>query len=110
MAFEPGDLAIVPDDALTAIDDADGLVFSFQQRSLLDMQFDKGAELARADGLTAAVADAVERFSHRDSRCVGSREDVVGRIIARIRSRRHCRRRKTRTFLVGPVDDADWCF
>src|SRR3954452_24745600 len=107
MAFEPGDLAIIPDDALTPIDDAYGLVFGFQQRSLLDMQFDKGAELARADCLTAPVADAVQRFPDRDPRRVGSREDVVGRIIARIRSRRHCRGRKTRTFLVGPVDDPD---
>src|SRR3954454_25306776 len=102
MAFEPGDLAIVPDDALTAIDDADGLVFSFQQRSLLDMQFDKGAELARADGLTAAVADAVQRFTARDPRRVCAREDVLGRIIARICSRLHCLRRKTLACLGVP--------
>ena len=63
MAFEAGDLAVVPDDALAAIDHADGLVLGFQQRSLLDMQFDEGAELARADRLAAAIADAVERFA-----------------------------------------------
>src|SRR5439155_24289049 len=44
MAFEPGNLAVVPDNALAAIDHADGLVFGLQQRALLDVQFDEGAE------------------------------------------------------------------
>src|SRR5438034_5011524 len=67
VAFEPGDLAVVPDDALAAIDHADGLVLGLQQWALLDVQFDEGTQLARADGLAAAIDDAVERFADADA-------------------------------------------
>src|SRR6202140_238320 len=67
VAFETGHLAVVPDDALAAIDHADGLVLGLEQRSLLDMQFDEGAELASAARLAAAVADAIERLADGDA-------------------------------------------
>src|SRR5664280_2248119 len=78
-----------------------------EQRSLLDVQFDEGAEPARADRLIAAVADAVERFADADAGGVGPRQNVVRGIVAGIGRRGHRRRREARAFLVGPVDDAD---
>jgi hypothetical protein len=41
MAFEAGDLAVVPQHALAGIDHADGLVFGLEDRALFDVQFDK---------------------------------------------------------------------
>jgi hypothetical protein len=58
VTFEPGNLAVVPDDALAAIDDADSLVFGLQQRALLDMQFDE-----------RRLACARRQVRCRDSRC-----------------------------------------
>ena len=67
MAFEAGDLAVVPQHALAGIDHADGLVFGLQDRALLDVQFDEAAEILRADRGRAAIADAVERLADRDA-------------------------------------------
>ncbi len=41
MAFETGDLAVVPQHALAGIDHADGLVLGLQDRTLFDMQLDE---------------------------------------------------------------------
>ena len=41
MAFETGDLAVVPQHALAGIDHADGFAFCFQDRALLDMKFNE---------------------------------------------------------------------
>src|SRR4030081_2698154 len=107
MALETRDLAVIPGDALAAIDHADGLVLGFQQRSLLDVQFDKGAELALPDRLRATITDAVERLADADAGGISARQNILGGVVARIGGGRHGGRREARTFLVGPVDDAD---
>src|SRR5262249_35936538 len=94
MALETGDLPVVPDDALAAVNDADGLVLSLQQRPLLDMQLDKGAELALSHRLAAAIADAVERFADTHSSSVLPPQNVLGRVFAGIGGGGHRRRRK----------------
>ena len=63
MAFEAGDLAVVPQHALAGIDHADGLVLGFEDRALFDVQLDEAGEFLRADRAVAAIADAVERLA-----------------------------------------------
>src|SRR5882757_1005761 len=77
VALETGDLAVIPDDALAAIDHADGLVLGLQQRPLFDVQFDEGAEFAVADRLVAAIADTVERLADADAGGILAAENVV---------------------------------
>ena len=95
-------------DALAAIDHADGLVLGFEQRALLDVQFDEARRTSGAPtGALAAIADAVERFADADAVGILARQNIVGGEVADIGGRRHRRRRKARAFLVGPVADAD---
>src|SRR5690606_2260816 len=67
MAGEAGEAAVVPDNALAVMDDADGLALGFEYRPLLNMQFDETAEPAGADRLAPAIADRLQRLSHRDA-------------------------------------------
>src|SRR5581483_7739938 len=107
VALEADDLAVIPDDALAAIDHADGLVLGFQQRTLLDMQLDEGAELALPDRLAAAIADRVERLANGDAGGILARQDIVGGVFAGVSRRGHRRRREARAFLIGPVADTE---
>jgi hypothetical protein len=107
MAFEAGDLAVVPQHALAGIDHADGFAFGFENRALLDMQFDKTREFLGADRRRAAIADALQCLRHGDAFGILARQNIVGGEIADIGGRGHHRRRKARAFFVGPVADAD---
>ena len=107
MAFEAHDLAVVPQHALAGIDHADRLALGFQQRALLDMQFDEAAQRLRADGIRAAIADGVERRGDADPGGVRARQNVVGGEMPGIGGRAHHRRGEARAFLIGPVHQAE---
>jgi len=57
----------IPTHALNAGDDADRLAFLFQDRPLLDMQFEQAGETALSDGFGAAIADYFERLTKADA-------------------------------------------
>jgi len=74
---------------------------------LFDMQFDEGAEFPNAHRFIAAITDAVERFADADAGQILAAENIAGGVFAGIGRRGHGGRREARTFLVGPVADAE---
>src|SRR3990167_4684150 len=60
MRLLAGQRHLQPPQPLAVGDDADVLALGFEDRALLDMQFEIGAELLLADRLLALEADALE--------------------------------------------------
>ena len=56
----------------------------FQDRALLDVQFDKAGEFLGADRARTAIADGVQRLRHRHAFGILARQDIVGGKIADI--------------------------
>ena len=71
------------------------------------MQFHEGAETACAHRFIASISDPLEGLPNADAGRVSSSQDVFGGVVAGIGCRCHGRRRKARTFLVGPIDNTD---
>ena len=107
MRLLAGDRDLVPAHALHALDDADHAAFVFEDRALLDVQLEHGAEFAHAGFLAALVADAAEFFAEALAVAIFTRIGEFGREHSGENARRQHRRRVARAFLVGPVDDLD---
>ena len=60
MRLLAGQRHLQPPDALPMRDDADVDLLGLQDRPLLDMQFEEGLDLARADLLVALPADTLQ--------------------------------------------------
>ena len=88
-------------------DDTDRLVFGFENRTLLDMQFERGMQRTAAARHIARIADALQFLADRLAVDVLARQTVVEREHAGEHARRHHRRREARAFLVGPDHDFD---
>ena len=76
MRFHAGQRDLVPALALRAGDDADGLPLRFENRSLLDMRLEIGADRGPAPRL-ALVADALERLAEADAVHVARGVDLL---------------------------------
>ena len=76
MALAAGHRDLVPAHTLHALDDADHAVLVFEDRALLDMKFEHGAELARSGFLSALVADALQLVAERSAFAIGARVGV----------------------------------
>ena len=81
MGLAPGQLDLVPAHALHAGDDADDLLLGLEDRPLLDMEFEHGAELDRAGRRLAAIADALDGLGE------GRRPGDPARLSAKARSK-----------------------
>src|SRR6185437_16050066 len=64
MALAPGQGDLDPLDALDAEHDANRLALRLEDRPLLDMRFEEGAELPSADRPIAEIADALQFLAH----------------------------------------------
>ena len=102
-----GDGDFVPADALHALHRADHAAFGFEDRALLDVQFEHRGKFARAGFFRAPVADARQLIAESLAVAVGARKSVVRRKHAGEDARRQHGRREARALFVGPVDDLD---
>ena len=102
-----GDGDFVPAYALHALHRADHAAFGFQDRALLDVQFEHRGKFACAGFFLALVADARQFIAKSLAVAVGATIGVVGRKHAGKHARRQHGRRKPRALFVGPVDDLD---
>src|SRR5690242_10759369 len=62
MRVAAGQRYVKPAHALRPFDHTDLETFALQDRSLFDVQLEKGRELARAAALGSAIADLLQRF------------------------------------------------
>src|SRR5208282_2290457 len=99
---------VIPALALRRGDDADRLLLGLEDRPLLDMRLEKGANLAPADGQLSGIADLLERLPHRDTIGVLEAEREVERKLACEDAGGGHRRREPRAFFVRPNDRLDW--
>ena len=107
MAFAADDRDFVPIHRLHAGDDADVLALGFEERPLLDMQFEESRELVIAAALRAAIADFFQRRAERLAVAVLALvRKGAGEGAGEYAGGDH-RRGKARAFLVGPVDHLD---
>src|ERR1043165_216354 len=88
-------------------DDADLTVFSFKDRTLLDVQFKERGERMIAAALIAAIADLIERGTECHAGAILARMSPVAREGASEHAGSNHRGRKARALLVGPVDHLD---
>src|SRR5712671_5273187 len=107
VALAAGDRHLEPADALDALHDADGLAFGLEDRPLLDMRLEIGAELAPAGLLRAEIADAPELLAHGLAVEVGTAVAVGLVEHAGEHARADHGRGEAGAFLVGPHDDLD---
>ena len=96
---------LVPAHALHSSDNANCLLIRFEDRSLLDMKFEHGAELNRAWSYLASVADTLNGLSECHALAIDPAVGVFSGKDARMNAGAKHRRRKTRSFLIGPVDE-----
>ena len=82
-----GDGDLVPAHALHALDHADHLALGLEDRALLDVQLEQGAELVAAHRLRAAVADPLQLVAEALALAVLAGIGVVGREHAGIDAR-----------------------
>ena len=107
VGFHPRHGHVEPADALHPLHDADGLLFRFEDRPLLDMGLEEGADGAPAALHLASVADALQLLADGLAVDVRAREALLQREDAAEDAGRHHRRREARAFLVGPGRDLD---
>ena len=108
MCLLPGHRDLVPVLALGAGDDADRLLLVLQDRALLDMGFEIGADIPAADRGGAVVADALEFVAEQVAGdVVGPGEHLLFAEHAGKGAGAHHRRREAAALLVGPGDDLD---
>ena len=107
VAFEAGELQLVPALALAVGDDSDVVALVFEDRPLLDVQFEIGVERPAADRLLALEADAHEFVAELLAVGIEPRIGEFLGVDAGEHARRDHRRRVARAFLVGPVGDLD---
>ena len=107
VAFHAGPVDLVPALTLRARDDADGLLLALQDRALLDMGLEEGADLAAADRLLAVVADLLQRLGKGHTVAVLDGERMIQREGAAEHARGDHGRREAAAFLVGPHRDLD---
>src|SRR3546814_9737444 len=106
MGLHTGIGRLVPALALGAGDDADRLLFRFEDRPLLDMRPEIGLGRPIADSL-ALVADALQLLAEALALDVRAAVDVVQVEDSGEGAGAHHRRRDTRAILVGPDDALD---
>ena len=80
MGILAGDRDLVPAHALHAGDDADHLALVLEDRSLLDVKLEHGAEPVAARFLGAAIADAVELVAEASAVAVFARHKRSPRV------------------------------
>ncbi len=102
MALHAGPVDLVPALPLRAGDDADRLLLALEDRALLDMRLEEGADRPAADLLRSVVADLLQRLAEGHAVAVLDAERVVELEGATEHARRHHRRREAAAFLVGP--------
>ena len=95
---------------IAAGDDADIAPLGIQDRTLFDMQFEIGVDLARLAGAASVIADALQFVAEPGAVIADQVMDPIHRIFADETARRDHRRREPGTFLVGPVHDDDGAF
>ena len=96
-----------PPQALAVGDDADLLVLGLEDRALLDVVFEIGVHLARADLFVADPADALQLVAEVLAVRVRAAIGVVERVHAGEDAGGQHGRGEARAFLVGPVGDDD---
>jgi hypothetical protein len=107
VAFLAGHGAFNPAQALAVGDDADILAFGFQDRTLLDMEFEEGFHWAFADGLRALEADPFQLVAEFQARRIFA---VVGPVLVQHPGENAGGEHsggETGALLVGPVGDHD---
>src|SRR5271166_701365 len=103
-----GDGNLVPALALRAGYDADRLLGGFEDRALLDMRLEIGGDGPAAYRFRAGKADPLEFGAERDAGKIVRPCQTFAEIEdAREHAGTDHRRRKPRSFLVGPGDDFD---
>ncbi len=107
MGFLPGQGQLVPALALGVGDHADGLVLGLEDRPLLDMRLEIGADRALAHRLGAGIADALQLLAHGLAVGIGAGQPVVLVEYAGEHARGDHGRGEARAFLVGPHRDLD---
>src|SRR5215471_12415489 len=103
----PENGGLEPADTLDAIDDADGFVFSLENRALLDMQLEVRRKGMITASLRSAISDRFQCLTKRRAAAIRSRTGPFFIEGAREHARRHHRRSKSGALFVGPVDDLD---
>ena len=107
MALHAGPRDLVPALALRAGDDADRLVLPLEDRPLLDMRLEEGADRPAADRLLAVIADLLQRLAEAHAVAVLDAERMLQREGAAEHARGHHGRREAAALLVGPHRDLD---
>ena len=98
---------VVPAQPEGAHDDAEHLFLVLENRPLLDVRLEVGADGTAADLLRAGEADLVERLADRDAVEIGPLQHHVQRKRADEHPRAHHDRGEARALLVGPHRDLD---
>ena len=102
-------LAVVPARPLAAGHDPDPLPFGLEDRPLLDVQLEQGADRSPADRPLAGIADPLQLLADRPAGVILTRETVVEVEHAGEHARGDHRRREAAALLVGPVDHLEGC-
>src|SRR5215470_12882855 len=103
----PKNGGLEPADTLDAIDDADGFVFSLENRALLDVQLEIRRKGMITASLRSVISDRFQCLTKRRAAAIRSRGGPLLIEGAREHARRHHRRSKSGALFVGPVDDLD---
>src|SRR5260370_1063086 len=107
VAFHAGPRDLVPALALRAGDDSDRLLLALEDRPLLNMRLEEGADQPAADRLLAVVADRLQRLAEAHAVAVLDVERMVEREGAAEHARRHHGWREAAALFVGPHRDLD---
>jgi len=97
----------VPAEPLYRADDADLERLGFQDRTLLNVQFERGGVGRRLRGTTAGPAKAVKLRADRNTIDVFERQRLLEHELATPYAGPHHRMLEARSFLVGPNGDFD---
>ena len=107
VGFHSGHVDVEPTDALHPLHDADGLLLRFEDRPLLDMGFEEGADLAPAALHLAGIADPLQLLADGLAVDVCAGQPFFQREHAAEDAGGDHRRREARAFLVGPGRNLD---
>ena len=110
MGLPAGDDEVEPALALCAGHHADGLSSLFQDRALLDVEFEVRRELFRRYPIRSAVADPAQLLAEAAPLRVGGRRDGPRVELARKHPGAHHRRGEAAALLVRPGHDFDRAF
>ena len=107
VGFHARDIDVEHADALHALHDADRLLLGLEDRALLDMGLEEGADLAPAAFHLTGIADALQLLADRLALGVRACQALLEAELAAEHARRDHRGREAVAFLVGPGRDLD---